>query len=196
MKKILAAIISAFLTVSTAQSAITFNDINVSGSSSQNMLVSPISNGIDFSFDVPGGIAGDSTAPIYSGNITILFTVHSDLPISSSTSNILGTTLGSGIIVINEVITDLFSGDILSSIVITSNVSNPMPISTQSYFPRASTNFRINKTFFLYAPPLDNIIDISQIALIQQIFIPVPGVIVLLLVSTSILILKRDRRNN
>lgn len=195
MKKFLAAIISSFLAVSTAQSAITYHDINVSGSSAQNPLVSQISNGIDFSFDTPNGTVGDSTAPNYCGNITILFTVHSDSPITSSTTAILGVTLGSGIVVINEVIKDVFTGEILSSMAAIGNDSNLMPINMIADFSRPSTDFRINKTFFLYAPPITNVVDAAQIALIEQIFIPSPGVIILLLIGTSVAMLKRNRND-
>ncbi len=176
----------------SASAAITYSNISVSGSASSPRAVTQGANDIDFAFTAPGGVVGDTVAPIRWGNIVITFDVLSTSgPITSDIASFLGAVLGSGTITFNEVIEDNLTGQIIGSASRTVNVTNALPLSIPIDFTAPSTNFKVKKTFFLYAPDTAGV-DLAQIGLVEQRFVPTPGGIALC--AAGCLIAMRRRR--
>jgi hypothetical protein len=175
----------------SASAAITFSGVSVTGSASSPNTVTQSPNDIDFAFTSPGGVVGDTVAPIRIGNIVITFNVLSTSgAITSDVASFLGVTLGSGIIIFNEVVEDNITGAIIASVNRTINVANPPPVSIPIVFSTPSTNFKVKKTFFLYAPDTAGV-DIAQIGLVEQHFVPTPGAAALLCLGAMVAIRRR-----
>ena len=190
----LALIVAALAgTASSASAALIFSNISVTGSVASPNTVTTSPNDIDFAFTSPGGTVGDPVAPVRSGNIVITFNVLSTSgAITTDVASILGATLGSGIIIFNEIVEDNITGQILASVSLTISASNPPPQSLPIQFSSPSSNFKVKKTLFLYAPDGQAPIDLAQVGLIEQRFIPSPGALALL--GLGSLVAARRRR--
>lgn len=168
-------------TASSASAALIFSNVSVTGSVAAPNSVTTSADNIDFTFTSPGGVVGDPVAPTRSGNIVITFNVLSNSgAISTDMASILGATLGSGIIVFNEVVEDNNTGQILAAVNLTINANNPPPQSLPINFSTPSSNFKVKKTLFLYAPDSQAPVDLAQVGLIEQRFVPAPGALALL----------------
>lgn len=168
-------------TATSASAALIFSNVSVTGSVASPNAVATGANDIDFTFTSPGGVVGDPVAPIRSGNIVITFNVLStEGAITTDIASILGATVGSGIIIFNEVIEDNVTGQILATANLTINANNPPPQSLPIQFSQPSSNFKVKKTLFLYAPDSAAPVDLAQVGLIEQRFVPAPGALALL----------------
>jgi hypothetical protein len=178
----LALIVAAFAgSASSASAALIFSNVSVTGSVASPHTVTTGPDDIDFAFTSPGGTVGDPVAPTRSGNIVITFNVLSTSgAITTDFASFLGAVLGSGIIVFNEIVEDNITGQILASVNLTISASNPPPQSLPIQFSSPSSNFKVKKTLFLYAPDSQAPVDVAQIGLIEQRFVPTPGTIALL----------------
>jgi len=177
--------------VGSASAAITYSNISVSGSVASPRTVTQGSNDIDFAFASPGGVVGDTVAPIRWGNIVITFDVLSTSgPITSDIASFLGAVLGSGVIIFNEVIEDNITGAIIASANRTINVASGLPLTVPINFTAPSTNFKVKKTFFLYAPETAGV-DLAQIGLVEQRFVPTPGGVALCLAGCLVAVRRR-----
>lgn len=177
----LALVIAALAgTASSASAALTFSNVSVTGSVASPNSVATTATDIDFTFTSPGGLVGDPVAPNRSGNIVITFNVSSDSgAITTDLASILGATTGSGMIIFNEIVEDNNTGQILASVNLTINAQNPPPQSLPINFSSPSSNFKVKKTFFLYAPDTQAA-DVAQVGLVEQRFVPAPGALALL----------------
>lgn len=165
----------------TASAALIFSNVSVTGSVASPNAVATGPNDIDFTFTSPGGLVGDPVAPIRSGNIVITFNVLStEGAITMDIASILGAAVGSGTIIFNEIVEDNTTGQILASVNLTINAQNPPPQSLSIPFSSPSSNFKVKKTLFLYAPDSQAPIDLAQVGLIEQRFVPTPGALALL----------------
>jgi hypothetical protein len=168
-------------TASSASAALVFSNVSVTGSVSAPNAVTTTADNIDFTFTSPGGVVGDPVAPTRSGNIVITFNVLSTSgAITMDIASILGATVGSGIMIFNEIVEDNLTGQILASVNLTINAANPPPQSLPIQFSHSSSNFKVKKTLFLYAPDSQAPVDLAQVGLIEQRFVPAPGAIALL----------------
>lgn len=164
----------------TASAAISYSNINVTGSVAAPGTVTESENDIDFAFASPGGVVGDTVAPVRIGNIIITFNVLSTSgAITLDIASFLGAVSGSGVIIFNEVVEDNLTGQIIASVSRTINAANPPPVSIPVPFSSPSSNFKVKKSFFMYAPDTAAA-DIAQIGLVEQRFVPSPGAIALL----------------
>lgn len=164
----------------TASAAISYTNISVNGSAAAPGTVTQGVNDIDFAFSSPGGVVGDTVAPVRIGNIIITFNVLSTSgAITSDIASFLGAISGSGVIIFNEVVEDNLTGQIIASVSRTINAANPPPVSIPIVFSTPSSNFKVKKSFFLYAPDTAGV-DFAQIGLVEQRFVPSPGAVALL----------------
>lgn len=152
--------------------AITFFNINVSGSLAPGNSVNIFPNNIDFTWTPPATV-GDPVAPVRFGNIIITYEATNATPMNQMVLSVLGGLLGSGTIIVNEVIEDMGpSGGTLASGGAILNAGNWLPPSyTQTFnFSAPSTHIKVKKTFTLLAPDSENqqIVDLASVSLIQQ----------------------------
>lgn len=167
-------------TAGSASAALIFSNVSVTGSAAAPNSFATTATDIDFSFASPGGVVGDPVAPTRSGNIVITFNVQSTSGgITTDVASILGAVTGSGMIIFNEIVEDNNTGQILASVNLTINANNPPPQSLPIQFSSASSNFKVKKTLFLYAPDTQGV-DVAQVGLIEQHFVPAPGALALL----------------
>ncbi len=164
----------------TASAAIVFSNVNITGSISAPNTVTTGPDDIDIAFSSPAGVVGDAVAPTRAGNIVITFNVTSTSGgLTQDIASILGAVTGSGIIIFNEVIEDLVTPGIIGSASIVIDAANPPPRSRVIEFSRPSTNFKVKKTFFFFAPDTQAV-DLAQLSLVEQRFVPTPGAAALL----------------
>lgn len=165
---------------SSASAALIFSNVNITGSIAGTPTVTTGVSDIDFSFGGNAGTVGDPVAPLRSGNIVITFDVLSTSgAITTDFASILGAATGSGMIIFNEVVEDIATGQILALRNLTINANNPPPQNMEIPFSHGSTNFKVKKTFFLFAPDTQAT-DIANVSLVEQRFVPTPGSLALL----------------
>jgi len=173
------------MTAASANAAIVFSDIQVSGSlvggSLPPAIVTVGLNDIDFAFPFAAGTVGDPVAPTRAGNIVITFNVDSDSPIDRDILTMLGALQGSGLIFFNEVVEDRTAGfeGVIGSTNLFLNSSQQLPATQDIVFSRPSTSFKVKKTLFLSAQDTAQF-DLAQIGLIEQRMVPTPGALALL----------------
>lgn len=164
----------------SASAAIVFSNIQISGSLAGTPTVTQGTSDIDFSFGGTSATVGDPVDPLRFGNIVITFNVDSTSgPITLDVASILGATTGSGVIIFNEIVEDRNTGQILAARNMTIDASNPPPRNLDIVFATGSTSFKVKKTFFLYAPATQAL-DVANISLVEQRFVPTPGALALL----------------
>ncbi len=135
----------------SASAAVIFSNINISGSLAGTPTVTQGTTDIDFAFGGTSATVGDPVDPLRFGNIVITFNVDSTSgPITLDVASILGVTTGSGVIIFNEIVEDRNTG-----------------------------SFKVKKTFFLFAPATQAV-DVANISLVEQRFVPTPGAMALL----------------
>ncbi len=165
---------------SSASAALIFSNVNISGSIAGTPTVTTGVSDIDFAFGASSGTVGDPVTPLRSGNIVITFDVLSTSgAITTDFASILGAATGSGMIIFNEVVEDIATGRILALRSLIINASNPPPQNMEIPFSQGSTNFKVKKTFFLFAPDTQAT-DIANVSLVEQRFVPTPGSLALL----------------
>lgn len=177
----LALIVATIAGAATSTSAaITFSNIQITGSIAGSPTVTPGASDIDFAFGGTSATVGDPVDPLRFGNIIITFNVDSTSgPITNDIASVLGATTGSGTIIFNEIIEDRNTGQILAARNMTIDASNPPPRNLDIVFSTPSTSFKVKKTFFLYAPATQAV-DVANVSLVEQRFVPTPGALALM----------------
>lgn len=178
----LAIVMVAGAAASSADAAIIFSNIRITGSLASGGQAVQGANDIDFVFANNSAQVGDATAPVRSGNIVITFDVDStDGPITSDVLSILGAIQGSGLVIFNEVIEDRTPGNvgIIAMASHTLNAQTPPPQNRVIDFIRPSSSFKVKKTLVFSA--LDTqALDLANVSLVEQRFVPTPGALALL----------------
>lgn len=177
----------------SASAAIIFSNVVISGSLSTGATAVPGPNDIDFTFGTNGAQVGDATAPVRSGNLIITFNVDStDGPLTADILSLLGAVSGSGVVIFNEVIEDRTPGSqgIIALADHVVNVQNPPPVNRVINFSRPSSSIKVKKTLVLSA--LDTqALDLANVSLLEQRFVPTPGALALLGMGTIVAMRRR-----
>lgn len=175
----------------TADAGVVYSNVSISGSlgSGGTFVTGP--NDIDFNF--VSAIVGDAQ-PARSGNIIITYIASSDDGGSFSRMDlsVLGATLGSGTVVVNEVIEDLITPGIIASFgaVYTDSSGHSLPQTAEIQLSRSSTKVKVKKTFVLVAPETANL-DVASVSLVEQRLVPSPGSAALIGLSGLIAVRRR-----
>lgn len=194
--------ISVLASVGVAASAVSFFNINVTGpmGAGATWVTTPL----DIDFTLPNAVVGDPVAPVRQGVLNITFEVSSNVAVDQDTLFILGALAGSGRIFYNEVVEDLVvPGQVLAS---TSGwipqFQQGLPWVDTLNFSRASTNFKVKKSFLLLAP--DTIVpptappvfDLAAITLIEQRLrlVPEPATLTALGIGVAALLRRRAKK--
>ncbi len=184
----------------TGAQAITFFNINVSGSLAPGNSVNIFPDNIDFLWSPPATV-GDPVAPVRFGNIIITYEAMDTTPMNQMVLSVLGGLLGSGTIIVNEVIEDMGpGGGTLASGGATLTAGNWLPPSyTQTFnFSHSATHIKVKKTFTLLAPDSreEQVIDLASISLVQQKInqVPEPATMAALGLGAVALVSRRRRR--
>ncbi|MBX3120054.1 MAG: PEP-CTERM sorting domain-containing protein [Fimbriimonadaceae bacterium] len=180
--------------------AITFFNVNVSGSLAPGNTVNIFPDNIDFLWSPPASV-GDPVAPVRFGNIIITYEATNATPMNQMVLSLLGALSGKGTIIVNEVIEDAGpGGGTLASGGATLTAGNWLPPSyTQTFnFSRAVTHVKVKKTFTLIAEDSTDpqILDLASISLIQQKInvVPEPGTMAALGLGAVALITRRRKK--
>lgn len=166
----------------SASGALVFSNITISGSVAGTPTITPGVDEIDFAWSFPHATVGDPVAPVRAGNIVITFDVDSTEAITGDIASLLGVTAGSGTIFFNEVIEDRTPGNVgvIATANLVANQQNGLPRVANIVFDRPTFSFKVKKTIFLIASDSQAPLDIAQLGLLEQRFVPTPGSLALL----------------
>lgn len=182
-----------------SHAAITFFNVNITGSAPLIAGSSYITGSTDIDFSLPNAVVGDFQ-PLRQGVVTITYEAMSAQPMvmDEMVLTVLGGLSGSGLIQFSEVVEDMVTPGIIGSvgpITITSN--SQLPWSGNIVFTRPSTHIKVKKDFFLFAQPDTQALDLARISLVEQNLVVVPeptSLAVLGLGALAAVVRKRKRR--
>lgn len=166
----------------SASGAITFSNITFSGPSglvgTPNVTTS--ATDIDIAFVANAGVAGDPTNlynPITP--IVVSYDVLSTSILNGSVLSLLGAAVGTGGVSVATQIRALPGpGAVLGNNTLSYSAGNPPPVFTNVAFT-GSLNFRVTHTITFTATNSAGL-DIAQLSLIENTFVPTPGALALL----------------
>lgn len=192
---------SLFVVVAAAAAsgahAITFFNVNISGSLAGGSSFNVFPDNIDFLWSPPATV-GDPVHPVRFGNIIITYEATDATPMNQMVLSLLGGLSGSGTIIVNEVIEDMNpGGGTLASGGATLTAGNWLPPSyTATFnFSQPSTHIKVKKTFTLIAEDTQAL-DLASISLVQQKInqVPEPGTMAALGLGAVALLSRRRRK--
>lgn len=179
----------AILAAASAQAGIIFSNVTIQGSLSGGASYVTGPNTIDFAF--PNASVGDSL-PLRSGTLLVTFEVATDdnTLLTQDVLDINGAVGGSGTIFINEVVEDLTGPQIVATLSDAINKPDDLPYNSVLDFSSGSTHIKVKKSFFLTAPPTDQV-DIASLGQMKQTIVPEPASVALLSLGALLLCARR-----
>lgn len=162
-----------------ASAAIVFSNVSIGGTLSSGSSFFTGLNDIDLVF--PNALVGDATDPLRFGTLTISFDVTATAgeQLTKDILSILGGIEGNGKIFFTERVDDLTVGNqgTIASLTMMIDTSNPPPRFADIVFSRATSTLRVTKTFDLDGKNATSDPDTASVSLVEQTFVPTPGVI-------------------
>ncbi len=166
--------------VSSAQAALTFTNISVTGPLAGTPVITTGAFDIDVAFSANSATIGDVTGQFGTSEIVITYDASSNAgPIDASVLSLLGAAVGSGSVSVHTVVTPLPSGATAADNTLAYNAVTPPPTSANLSWLAGLTNFHVVQTIVLSAFN-GEIVDFAQLGLVEHRFIPAPGALALL----------------
>ncbi len=165
---------------SSAQAALTFSNISVTGPLAGTPTVTTSALNIDFAFAADSATIGEVTGQFGSSIITITYDAVSNAgPINASVLSLLGAASGTGSVSVHTVVTPLPSGDPAADNTLGYNAVTPPPTSANINWLAGLASFHVVQTITLSATN-GEFVDFAQLSLIEHRFVPTPGSLALL----------------
>lgn len=170
---------AAAATAAPASAAIVFSNVSIGGTLAPGSSFFTGVNDIDFVF--PNALVGDVVDPLHFGTLTISFDVTGTAgeQLNKDILSILGGVEGTGLIRFTEKVDDLTIGNqgTIATLAMTIDTTNPPPQFAEIVFSRATSTLRVTKTFDIEAKDSPAGLDTASVSLVEQTFVPTPGVI-------------------
>lgn len=175
-----------------ASAGVVYSNVTINGSLAGGASFVTGPNDIDFSF--PNASVGDGQ-PSRSGNLIITYIAQSDdrTTFDRMILSTLGALLGSGTVIVNEVIEDLVNPAVIATFGRTyrAEQGNNLPQTHVIPFTRETTAIKVKKTYVLVAPETQAL-DLANVSLVEQRLVPAPGAL-MLAGAGGVLALRRRR---